>query len=619
MWSDNETLSDCIDYNHLIAAVTSIIDNSNLLPCSIGIFGDWGSGKSSLMRMIEEKYKDQKDILVVKFNGWLFEGYEDAKTVLMGRIVDEIINKRTLGNKALTVAARLLKKIDVIKLSGTAIKYGLSFAALGPAGLAAVSGVDLLNKLKEVDYEKYLKERQEKKDEPEENLRSNIQEFHANFDELIKETNIDKIIVFIDDLDRCSPDTIIGTLEAIKLFLFTKNTAFVIGADERLIKYAVRRRFPEIPGDNTEVGRDYLEKLIQFPIRIPPLNTAELINYVNLLFSQLHIDVGEFELARESILKEKQTKGFEFLFDGNNADQFFNLINDELKESYQLCSQIVPVLSGGLNGNPRQCKRFLNALLIRYKMAQSKGITLNKRILSKLMLLEYFKPETFNSFHQLQAENGGVLPNIKLLESNASGQQSENEDEETTKLSPEQEAYLQDTWLKGWFRLEPSLQSENLQSYYYFSRDKLAITGLSIQRMSPKAQDFYRKLLSEAESVSLNALGESKTLSPGDASGIFESLSQKIRESGKQSGDKSPLRRLFSFCNERPELISQLIGFLEKFHETELPPTAVTWLQEATQDTQYKHAAKGIVQKWTGSKQNKILASISKSKLKDFE
>lgn len=617
MWSDNETLADCIDYNHLISAVTGIIDNPNLLPCSIGIFGDWGSGKSSLMKMVEEKYKGKENILVIRFNGWLFEGYEDTKTVLMGRIVDEIISKRTLGTKALKAAARLLKKIDVLRLSGAAIKYGIGFATMGPVGLAAVSGADLLSKLKDADYEKYIKERKDSESNPDENLRNNIQEFHENFDELIRETNLDKIIVFIDDLDRCSPDTIIGTLEAIKLFLFTKGTAFVIGADERLIKYAVRRRFPEIPGDSTEVGRDYLEKLIQYPIRIPPLNTIELINYVNLLFSQLHIDVGEFEIARGNILTEKQKKNFEFVFDINNADQFFNEIKDELKESFQLSSQIVPILSVGLNGNPRQSKRFLNALLIRYNMAKSKGIDLNKRVLAKLMLLEYFKPETFNSFHQLQGENGGVLPKIEVLERKAIGK--EEADGEETKISTEQEAYLQDSWLKGWFGSEPSLQNIDLQPYYYFSRDKLAIMGLSLQRMSPGAQEFYKKLLSEAESVSSNALIGAKLLNGGDASAIFETLSQKIREEGKQSGDKSTLRRLFNFCKERPELMSQLVGFLEKFHDKDLPVSVVTWLQEVTQDTQFKAVAKELVQKWEGSKQNNPLAKISKAKLKDFQ
>ena len=377
MWSDNETLSDCIDYNHLITAISGIVDNPDLLPCSVGIFGDWGSGKSSLMKMLEESYSDKKDVLTIKFNGWLFEGYEDAKTGLMGRIVDEIIEKRTLSEKAIKAASKLLKKIDYLKLTGSALKYGIGLATMGPLGLAAVSATEWIGKLKDIDYDKYIKERQQSKD-PDLNLKSNIQEFHENFEELIKETDLKKIIVFIDDLDRCSPDTIIGTLEAIKLFLFTKGTAFIIGADERLIKYAVRRRFPEIPGDSTEVGRDYLEKLIQYPIRIPPLNTIELTSYVNLLFAQLHVDIGEFEIARENILKEKQKKGFDFVFDVNNASQFLNQISDELKQSFHLSAQIVPILSVGLNGNPRQCKRFLNTLLIRFNMAKSKVLNLKK-------------------------------------------------------------------------------------------------------------------------------------------------------------------------------------------------------------------------------------------------
>jgi predicted KAP-like P-loop ATPase len=617
MWSDNETLSDCIDYTHLISAVTGIVDNPNLLPCSIGIFGDWGSGKSSLMGMVEEKYKDEKNVLVIKFNGWLFEGYEDAKTVLMGRIVDEIISKRTLGEKAMKAAARLLKRIDLLKLSGSAIKYGVGFATMGPAGLAAVSITDMLGKIKEIDYEAYIKQRKE--GNPDQNIRSNIQEFHENFEELIHETNIEKIVVLIDDLDRCSPDTIIGTLEAIKLFLFTKKTAFIIGADERLIKYAVRRRFPEIPSDSTEVGRDYLEKLIQYPIRIPPLNTIELINYVNLLFSQLHIDIGEFEIARGNIMTEKQKKGFDFVFDETNAEQFFNEVKEELKESFQLSAQVVPILSVGLNGNPRQSKRFLNALLIRYSMAKSKGIELNKRVLAKLMLLEYFKPETFNSFHQLQTQNGGFLPKIEQLEKRATGKRDESDTEAESKISTEQEAYLQDTWLKNWLGSEPSMQNQNLQPYYYFSRDRLSVMGLSLQRMSPRAQEFYRKLLSEAESISTNALGEAETLNEGDASAIFEALSQKIKETGKQTGDKSLLRRIFSFCKHRPELMSQLMGFLEKFPDSYFPLTVVSWLQEVTQDNQYRAVAKGLVQKWESSTTNKTLAKISKAKLKDFE
>jgi hypothetical protein len=53
-------------------------------------------------------------------------------------------------------------------------------------------------------------------------------------------------------------------LEAIKLFLFVPRQFFILGADERLIEYAVRRRFPELPGSDAEVGRDYLEKLFKY-------------------------------------------------------------------------------------------------------------------------------------------------------------------------------------------------------------------------------------------------------------------------------------------------------------------------------------------------------------------
>src|SRR5947207_15649 len=101
MWNDCETNSDFIDYQHYVNAIVKIIDNEELLPCSIGVFGDWGSGKSSLMKMVEDRYTDQSDTLVIKFNGWLFEGYDDTKTVLMSSIVDEIIRRRTLSEKAI--------------------------------------------------------------------------------------------------------------------------------------------------------------------------------------------------------------------------------------------------------------------------------------------------------------------------------------------------------------------------------------------------------------------------------------------------------------------------------------------------------------------------------------
>lgn len=612
MWSDNETNSDFIDFQHIVSAITSIVNNDSLLPCSIGVFGDWGSGKSSLMKMVEERYADDKDILVINFNGWLFEGYEDTKTILMSRIVDEIIKKRKLEDKALKIAAKLLRKIDLIKLSRSAIKHGLGYLTMGPAGLALTSATEAFQKLSNVDYEQYIKNKQNK-DDPDETLRTNIQEFHLNFEQLINETKIKKVVVFIDDLDRCSYDTVIGTLEAIKLFLFAKNTAFIIGADERLIKYSVRRRFPEIPGDNTEIGRDYLEKLIQYPVRIPPLSDRELTIYVNLLFTNLYVDAGEFEFVREDVLKKKNEDQFGFTFNLDNIGDFVSVVGEELKEALLLSAQLIPVLTVGLNGNPRQTKRFLNTLLLRHKMAKSKGEELNKRVLAKLMLLEYFKSETFKTFYEEQARNEGLIPWIGTVEELL--KKEVTKENEIENLSIEQQAYLQDSWIKDWLAFEPSLADVNLQPYFYFSRDKLSSSGIKLQRMSSQAQEVFRKLLNDAESVKNVALRDAASLNRGDASAIFETLSEKVKYEDKQTGEASPLKRLVDFCEVRKELISQFLGMVEKLPHQSLPISAVTWITTLTSDSEHKQVGNKIIKGWSESITNKNLAKIAKRKL----
>ncbi len=88
MWSDNETAVDLLGCRHLVNAVAGIVRNDRLLPATIGAFGDWGGGKSSLLKMVEAELAKDKDTLVVSFNGWLFEGYEDARSALIGVILD---------------------------------------------------------------------------------------------------------------------------------------------------------------------------------------------------------------------------------------------------------------------------------------------------------------------------------------------------------------------------------------------------------------------------------------------------------------------------------------------------------------------------------------------------
>jgi predicted KAP-like P-loop ATPase len=121
------------------------------------------------------------------------------------------------------------------------------------------------------------------------------QEIHAlreSFEKTLEALDV-TLIVLIDDLDRCLPETTISTLEAIRLLLFLKHTAFVIAADDAMIKYAVRRHFPDV---TDELAVNYFDKLIQVPIRVPPLGTQEVRAYMMLLYvenSGLDHDVKE--------------------------------------------------------------------------------------------------------------------------------------------------------------------------------------------------------------------------------------------------------------------------------------------------------------------------------------
>jgi predicted KAP-like P-loop ATPase len=533
----------------------------------------------------------------------------------MGRIVDEIIAKRTFTEKALKSAAKLLKRIDWIKFASTATKLGIGLA-MGPAGIAGLTAHEVLKKAHEIDYEKLIKSKKESKEaDGDETLRSNIQEFHKNFEELISETKLKKVLVFIDDLDRCSPDTIIGTLEAIKLFLFTEHTAFVIGADERLIKYAVKKRFPEVPGENLEVGRDYLEKLIQYPIRLPPLNTIELTTYINLLLASLYISSENFEIGRTSIIKRKQNNGFNFVFDQSNYKDFFSETSDEFDDAIALSSQIVPVLSIGLNGNPRQAKRFLNTLLIRMNMALAKGIKLKRRLLAKLMLLEYFKPETFATFHDIQAANEGTLPILVTLEKYALATNEEEKTKLEEQLNPAQKNLFEDKWIMDWINSEPKLTKENLQAYFYFSRDKLATTAVNLRRMTPRAQDIMQKLLSSSQAVQTNAIKEIKSLSSSEAASIFEGLTQKIRQDENDSGDGQGFKMLFELVREKQDLKSQLVSFLSEYPESGLPLTVITLTDSVFKDLD-PQARLVLLTKWSSTSPNSNIAKIAKQKLK---
>ncbi|MEQ7802145.1 P-loop NTPase fold protein [Pedobacter sp. ASV1-7] len=525
MWKDSETNVDLLEFDYLIDITKDIIENDSLSPCTIGVYGDWGSGKSSLVEMILKDYEGNDDFLCLKFNGWLFEDYDDAKNALLGNILDSIKEKRALSAKAKKTIGKLFKNIDYFDLASKGIKYGADFLLTGGIGtMADLTLNTILSKAKSVgsnfkeeDVKKILGDTFKKED-----IRKNLREFHDDFKTLLGETKIKKLVVFIDELDRCNHDTILETLEAIRLFLFTSGTAFIIGADERQVMYAVRKRFPEVKGNQIDIGKEYLEKMIQYPIKIPQLGVLEVEYYITCLFFQ-DIFKNEYDEIFKFIKFKKSEDFLNFTITYELiTNQFISLDKDKIKETISLSKQLSSVLSKSLNGNPRHCKRFLNSLSMRLKMAGFKGVTLDKKVLAKVMLIEYFKESVFKQIGELQANENGKPKELELIE--------KNEWDSVTKLK----LWKDDEWFTNWIKIEPKLSEIDLQPYYYFSRESLQNTLIKTNTsISPEAEKALDNLLSKSDAFRKDALKKAAIINEFESLEILKTLYSQIELSSE--------------------------------------------------------------------------------------
>ncbi len=618
MWNDNDTSIDLIDFDHLAFGVTNIIKNENLLPCTIGIFGDWGSGKSSLLRMVEEKIQNENDLLVVRFNGWLFEGYDDAKAAIATTIIEKVISKKTLTEKAKDIARRLFKQIDWLKTAKYVAAHGVAYLTTGGIGNVAIEAQRLIEKKKESGSAEQGKEYEaliEKLTTQGENdsFQSGAKNFHSDFAALLKETSVKKLIVLIDDLDRCNADTVISILEAIKLFLFAEHSAFIIAADERLIKYAVRKRFPEIPGENAEVGRDYLEKLIQFPIRIPQLSEHEMETYINLLFTKLRIsNASNFEDIRLKVIGRKVSSPFSSAYNSQNLDATLGAIPKptELVDDFSLSGQVTPILAKGLNGNPRQCKRFLNTLLMRLEMATSKGIPLSKRVMAKLMLLEYFRPETFRIVSEWQSSQEGKPLEISKAEGSSRGKLTTTDGDENDLIKE----LTKDHWLKSWFENDPSLKDVDLRPYFFFSRDILKPFSIERARISSQGQEVLVQLVSDSKAFRDAAIKNPEKLSQSDGAAIFSTLTTKARQEENPNSRSELLKTICKICEVRSELSGELLIFLKGFPLKLLSPAIVPVVKQTFKALGDSDAISKLISVWASNKENTRLATAASAK-----
>lgn len=509
MWPDKEAEIDYLNFGYMVDMVVDIATNRDLSPSTIGLYGDWGSGKSSLMKLAQKKIEeknteigDEKDsikTLCIEFNGWLFEGYEDTKTSLCGVILDALADEKRFSKEITDYAKTLIKKIDFNKILGKSIKYGLDFFLTG--GIGALTDLTLssvLSTIKTNVSEVQAKDLEEilNKFKKDDKTRTEIKNFREEFKQLLQKSNVKNVVVFIDELDRCLPDTVLEVFEAMRLFLFVEGMSFVIGADERLIQYSIKSKYKEVPGNNLDIGKEYLEKVIQYPLYIPQLTRAEVNQYLACLLLRETLTENQFKEILSIIYTLAPNQDFSMEQISDKAPD----IAESCKKDMALARQISSVLAPSINGNPRQCKRFLNTLYMRLKLAKARNVALDKNILAKLMLAEYFNPEFFKAVTKPE--------NRELFKAFEKGEEL-NDDNPFA-------VWKEKDWVKKWMQNGTRLDEEKLDKYVYFADVKNRYGQSSLDMLSPTARKCYEQLVDGTEMNRNAALKLVDKLVPGE-------------------------------------------------------------------------------------------------------
>jgi ABC-type oligopeptide transport system ATPase subunit len=261
------------------------------LPFCIGIFGEWGSGKSSFMKMIQDLLPD--DMPYIWFNPWKYDRKEELWHALIQSILYQIVEQtpdKDLEEKSRKLA--LSTTWLVLKKTLTTVTGGL------------ISGTDLdtfMGSINEKDQEHY----------------KHINRFEQDFTDVVdRYTQGGKLVIFIDDLDRCLPENAITVLESLKLFIGNAHCVFVLGMDHHIVQEGIKYRYHF--SDRIDLsGRDYLEKIVQVPFYLPPV---------------------QFQALREALTEE-------------------SLIPYPSEE-------IWTIIELGMQGNPRKTRRFVNCFAL---------------------------------------------------------------------------------------------------------------------------------------------------------------------------------------------------------------------------------------------------------------
>jgi predicted KAP-like P-loop ATPase len=502
MWSDSETNRDFLNFRAVANTAAEIVVQAKGNPLSLGVCGSWGVGKSSMLMLLREELAGRKDqtFVFVEFNAWLYQGYDDARAALMEVIAQNLLAYAEDHKKPTERILEFLRRVRWARVAGLTASVAASFAVGAPLpGVAsALIGAyhtiaqqgatpEALAAAKEAGKGAAEAGKGMLAEKNDDSPPKEIQQLRDHFEATLKELGA-TLVVFIDDLDRCLPATAIATLEAIRLFLFLEHTAFVIAADDKMIRQAVRVHFKEIALDD-DLITNYFDKLIQVPIRVPPLGTQDVRAYLMLLF----IENSSLPQEKRNELREAICTQLGKTWQGKRVDRAFvlGLIQDcppQLAAQLDLADRLAPLMTSSekIAGNPRLIKRFLNTLSIRLSIARAQQVTVDEAALAKMLLFERCAPAAAH------------LQLISSINADDEGKPALLKDWEDAARRGEKSADVKGDWdspfVQEWLALSPPLAELDLRAIVYVSREHLPIITPD-DNFSSEAADLLAALL----------------------------------------------------------------------------------------------------------------------------
>lgn len=333
---DSLILIDELDYkrekepihhlNSYTKAIVKIIKESEP-KFTIGVYGEWGNGKTTLMKRILYSLENDKDITSVWFNAWRYEREEYyGITALLKSIAIEL--DRTGHYKELTP---LLKR--------SLITLGKDILRQVASQFITEHGIE--------DFEKNLLPKLENLPDVDKDsiYFDGLRSISEKFREIRSRNPKKRIVVFVDDLDRCSPKKALELFESIKAFLDIEGFIYVIGLSHETVSKIITQEY-NIHGIS---GEDYIKKIIQIPIHTPNWISGDIKELIRFLINKLNAE------HRKLI----------------DDESFVNLITESIEK------------------NPREIKRFLNNLIVALEIFKDMKIKLNELLIVQILNMRW--------------------------------------------------------------------------------------------------------------------------------------------------------------------------------------------------------------------------------------